>query len=123
MRAKENCPSCSVILAGLLWASLFLSSENVPDDCQHFPLLVWCQDGGVDTKFHGLLDKFTMSLVAEENDITARASNVNPGIHPGAIGIYHLVVHKDDGAVHLFRFCCEFFQIKGDKRVIVVFLA
>ena len=123
MRAKENSPSCYVMLAGLLWASFFLSSENVPDDGQHFPLLVGCQDGGVGTKFHGLLDKFTMSLVTEENDITARASNVDPGIHPGAIRIYHLVVHKDDGAVHQFRFFCEFFEINGDKRVIVVFLA
>ena len=102
--------------------SFFLSSENVSDDGQHFPLLVGCQDGGVGTKFHGLLDKFTMSLVTEENDITAWASNVEPRIHPGAIGIYHLVVHKDDGAAHTFCFCCEFFQINGGKGVIVVFL-
>jgi len=112
-----------VILARLSWAFFFLSSENVPNDSQYFPLLVGCQDGGVSTKFHGFLDKFTMRLVTEENDITARASNVDPGIHPGAIRIYHLVVHKDDGALHPFRFFCEFFEINGDKRVIVVFLA
>ena len=123
MRAKENSQSCSVMLAGLLWAFFFPSSENVPDNGQHFPLLVGCQDGGVGTKFHGLLDKCAMSLVTEENDITARASNVEPGIHPGTIGVYHLVIHKDDGAVHPFRFFCKFFEIDGNQGVIVVFLA
>ena len=111
------------MLAGLSWAFFFLSSENVSDDGQHFPLLVGCQDGGVGTKFHGLLDKCTMSLVTEENDITTRARNVDPRIHPGTIGIYHLVVHKDDGAGHLLRLLCEFFEINGNKRVVVVFLA
>ena len=121
MRAKEDCPSYYVILARLPWAFFFLSSEYVPDDGQHFPLLIGCQDRGVGTKFHGLLDKFPMSLVTEENDITARARNVDPRIHPGAIGIDHLVVHKDDGAVHAFCSFCEFFQINGYKRAIVVF--